>query len=342
MQHLRRDAGQTVDFYLDYATREDVATYVQRIKFRARTIWLLSFFSIFTLLFFSISTNQEYYTFPAWPPMLMLIAGVLATIEEDRTNGQAPLSTAWLTGAQAVFAFAGMLAAAALGWGLWESRNLPFVADIGTLLAHRAVGDYTLSMSHLFDLTGPSFAALRLPAGLALVTLLVGPVGGWGLRRKGQHLAATVSVALTASVFLIAAHIAFARFAPMLSSKPMAETIKRVGAPSDSFIIYGDQSDASSVIFYAHDFLRRPAYLVVVPCSAHGNGSSLLWGSCYPDAPHIFLSEEELSKMWGTGERKWLFAQDKNQSNAEQLLAGRLIPVQSLADKTLWTDRPLK
>ena len=204
------------------------------------------------------------------------------------------------------------------------------------------MGDYTLSMSHLFDLTGPSFAALRLPAWLALVALLVGPVVGWWLRSKSRHMAATVSVAVTAAVFLIAAHIAFARFEPMLSSKPLADTIRRVGAPSDSFIIYGDQSDASSVIFYTHDFLRRPAYLVLEPCSPHGNGSSLLWGSCYPDAPHIFLSEDALSKMWGTGERKWLFAQDTNQSKAEQLLAGRLIPVQSIADKTLWTDRPLK
>jgi hypothetical protein len=46
--------------------------------------------------------------------------------------------------------------------------------------------------------------------------------------------------------------------------------------------------------------------------------------------------------MWGAGARKWLFAQDKNQSKAEQLLAGRLVQVQSIADKTLWTDRPLK
>ena len=29
LQHLRRDAGQTVDFYLDYAAREDVASYVR-------------------------------------------------------------------------------------------------------------------------------------------------------------------------------------------------------------------------------------------------------------------------------------------------------------------------
>ena len=343
LQHLRREAGQTVDFYLDYAAREDVASFVFRLKFRVRTIWLLGLFVAFTLLFFSISTNQEYYTFPAWPPLLILIAGVLASIEEGYAEGGKPmLSTAWLTGAQAVFAVVGVLAAMTLGWGLWESRYLPFVADIGTLLAHRDVGGYTLSMSHFFDLTGPSFAALRLPAALAAVTLLIGPAVGWLLRLKGRHIAATVSIALTAAVFLVAAHIAFARFEPMLSSKQLADTILKDGAPSDSFIIYGDQSDASSVVFYTHNFLHKPAYIVVEPCSPHGAGSSLLWGSCYPDAPHIFLSEDQLSKMWGTGERKWLFAQDTNQPKVEQLLAGRLYPVQSIADKALWTDRPLK
>jgi 4-amino-4-deoxy-L-arabinose transferase-like glycosyltransferase len=344
LQHLHRDAGQTVDFYLDYAVREDVASYVVRLKFRVRTIWLLSLFAAFSLLFFSISTNQEYYTFPAWTPLLILIAGVLAGIEESHgpATEKPSLSTAWLTGAQAVFSVAGLLAAEALGWGLWESRNLPFVSDIGTLLAHRDVGGYTLSMSHFFDLTGPSFAALRLPAALAAVTLLVGPAVGWMLRLRRRHLAATVSVAVTAALFLVAAHIAFARFEPMLSSKQLADTIVERGSSADSFIIYGDQSDASSVIFYTHDFLRKPAFVVVEPCSPHGEGSSLLWGSCYPDAPKIFLSEDQLSKTWGTGERKWLFAQDTKQSKVEQLLAGRLYPVQSIADKALWTDRPLK
>ncbi|HUX28804.1 MAG TPA: glycosyltransferase family 39 protein [Terracidiphilus sp.] len=344
LHHLRRDAGQTVDFYLDYAAREDVASYISGLKFRVRTIWLLSLFAGFTLLFFSLSTNQEYYTFPAWTPILILIAGVVAGIEENRgpVEGKPLLSSAWLTGAQAVFSVAGVAAAVALGWGLWESRHLPFVSDIGTLLAHRDVGGYTLSMSHFFDLTGPSFAALRLPATLAAITLLIGPTIGWLLRVRGKHLAATISVALTAAVFLVAAHIAFARFEPMLSSKQLADTILQKGSPADTFIIYGDQSDASSVVFYTHDFLKKPADIVVVPCSAYGAGSSLLWGSCYPDAPHIFLSDDQLSKMWGTGERKWLFAQDTNQDKVEQLLAGRLYPVQSIADKTLWTDRPLK
>ncbi len=351
LQHVRRDAGQTVDFYLDYAAREDVATYVSRLKFRVRSAWLLGLYSAFILLFFSLSTNQEYYTFPAWPALLILIAAVLADMEQSRASepgnaesgeNAAPLSTAWLTWAQAVFAAAGALAAVALGWGLWESRNLPFVADIGTLLAHRDVGGYTLSMSHFFDLTGPSFAALRLPAAMAAITLLAGPVVSWALRLRKKHLAATTSLALTCALFLVAAHIAFARFEPMLSSKQLADMILDKGSSSDEFIIFGDQSDASSVVFYTHDLLRKPADLVLPRCSPHGEGSSLLWGSCYPDAPDIFLSEDELSKMWGTGNRKWLFAQDTNEPKAEQLLAGRLYPVRSIADKTLWTDRPLR
>jgi 4-amino-4-deoxy-L-arabinose transferase-like glycosyltransferase len=342
LRHLTREAGMTVDFYLDHAAREDAATYVQRLKFRVRSTWLLSLYAGFILLFFSISTNQEYYTFPAWPALLILAAAVLAGIEE-RVVGEGPLlSTAWLTGAQAAFAVVGVLAALALGWGLWESRNLPFVDDIGTLLAHRGVGGYSLSMSHFFDLTGPSFAALRLPAALAAAALLVGPAAGWLLRLKGRHFAATISVALTSAVFLIAAHIAFGRFEPMLSSKQLADTIRADGSPADSFIIYGDQSDGSSVIFYTHNFLRKPALLVMERCSPSGNGSSLLWGSCYTDAPDIFLNEDRLAKLWGTGERKWLFAQDTYQQKAEQLLAGRLYPVQSIADKALWTDRPLK
>ena len=128
-----------------------------------------------------------------------------------------------------LFAVVGVLSAAALRYGLWTSRHLPFVPDIGTLLAHRGVGDYSLSMSHFFDLTGPSFAALRLPAdhrGRAFCCS--GPALALELRRRHRHFEATLSVAFTMAIFLIAAHIAFVRFAPMLSSEPMAATINRL------------------------------------------------------------------------------------------------------------------
>jgi hypothetical protein len=272
----------------------------------------------------------------------MLTSGVLATLEENSETAEPMQARGWLVGAHAVFTVVGLLVAIALAWGLWASRGLPYVSDIGTLLAHRGVGDYTLSTSHLFDLTGPSFAALRAPAVIAAIAFLIGPAAGLILRLARRNRAATLSVALTGALFLVAAHIAFARFEPMLSSKPIADTLLAKAAPADDFIIFGDQSDASSVVFYTHDFFQgKPALLVGQQCSPTGEGSSMLWGSCYPDAPNIFLSQEQLSKIWGTGERKWLFAQDVNQAKAEKLLSGRLYFVRAIADKTLWTDRPL-
>jgi len=274
--------------------------------------------------------------------VLMLIAGTMAGIEESRgADGAKPaLSTEWLTGGQAAFAAIGALAAAALAWGLWTSRNLPRGSGIGTLLAHRGVAGYTLSMSHLFDLTGASFAALRLPAAMAAIALLIGPAAGWLLRLKGKHLAATIGAALTMAVFLIAAHIAFTRFEPVLSSKQLAGAIIAKGTPADTLIVHGDPASGSSVVFYTHKFFGgKPALLVMPRCGQHGEGAALLWGSCYPDAPDIFLSDERLARIWGAGERKWLFAQDPEREKVEQVLAGRLYPVETIADKTVWTDR---
>jgi 4-amino-4-deoxy-L-arabinose transferase-like glycosyltransferase len=336
LTHVGRGGGQTVDFYWEHAEREDVASVVARVKFRVRTAWLLAIFAGFTLLFFSLSTNQEYYTWPSWIPMIMLISGVLAELEERGERDAVTLGRGWLVGAHTVFTTVGVLGAVALAWGLWASRDLPFVDDIGTLLAHRGVGDYTLSTSHLFDLTGPSFAALRTPAVLAGLALLVAPAAGLWLRGKRRNVAATVSVALTGAVFLVAAHIAFARCEPMLSSKPIADTLLARATAADECVIFGDQSDASSGVFYTHRFFGRPAMLV------HGTGSSMLWGSCYPDAPKIFLSEDQLAQEWGKGARHWVFAQDTNRSKVEQLLGGKLVAVQTIADKTLWTDRPLQ
>jgi hypothetical protein len=104
----------------------------------------------------------------------------------------------------------------------------------------------------------------------------------------------------------------------------------------------GEQSDASSIVYYTHNFFHgKPADVVLPRCGQHGEGSTLLYGSCYTDAPDIFLSDAQLQNTWGTGDRKWLFAQDTNQLKAQRLLPGRLYLVQTVADKDLWTDRPL-
>jgi 4-amino-4-deoxy-L-arabinose transferase-like glycosyltransferase len=335
---LQYDSTNTIQFLDPSMSAHEASSIAARLRFRARTGLLLSIYAAFILVFFSISTNQEYYTFPAWFALLVLITGSLAAIEEapegdggwinaPRISGR----SGWLTGAHAVFAIIGTVVVLALGYGLWASRHLPFVPDIGTLLAHRGVGDYALATSQFFDLTGPSFAALRLPAVIALLTLSFGPLAAWTLRRRGHGFEATASVAFTAAIFLIAAQIALVRFEPMLSSRAIADTVNRLAGPQDQLVLYGDQSYGSSVIFYTH----RQALMV------HGRTTSLIWGSYYPDAPHIFLEDPDLLAMWGTGPRKFLFVPGDFHDHVEQILNGKLYKLQELADKTLYTDRQL-
>jgi 4-amino-4-deoxy-L-arabinose transferase-like glycosyltransferase len=300
-------------------------------SFAARTILLLTIFSAIIVGFFSLSTNQEYYTFPVYLPLLILTAAALAHIESE------PLThTRWLTFAHAALTVTGLAIASALAYGLWTSRHLAFVPDIGSLLAHRGVGDYTLSMSHFFDLTGPSFAALRLPAALAAIAFAVGPLTAWILRTRRRHFASTCAIALTAATFLIAAHIALLRFAPMLSSRDFATTIQQLQsnnsiAPDTEVMIYGDQAFGSSIPFYLHHHVSL----------VDGRSTSMLFGSLFPDAPHLFLTSNDLLAQWGHGPRKILFVPLEQRDVVDHLLGPHQILLKETSGKALITDRPL-
>ena len=311
------------------------------MSFHQHTTLLLALFSALVLIFFSLSTNQEYYTFPAYLPLLMLLAAALARAEQHAsqpaTNNKQP---ATLLFAHAAFTAIGLAVAAALAYGLYTSRHLAFVPDIGELLAHRGVGDYTLSMSSLFDLTGPSFAALRLPASLALAAFALGPAVAWVLRARRRHLAAPTALALTAAAILIAAHIALVRFAPMLSSQDFAARIQQLEASGaisrdNTLLLYGDQAYGSSIPFYLNRPLDRPALLV------DGRSSSMLFGSTFPDAQSLFLTPAQLSAQWGSGPRKLLFVPLERRDDVDRLLGPRQFLLQETSGKALLTDRPL-
>ena len=303
-------------------------------SFTARTTLLLALFATLVLIFFSLSTNQEYYTFPAYLPLLTLIAISLTRAENTYTEDKS--ARRWITVAHATFTVLGVAIALVLAYGLWTSRHEPFVPDIGDLLAHRGVGNYTLSMSALFDLTGPSFAALRLPATLAGVAFLIGPATAWFLRSKKHHLASTTTIALTSAIFFIAAQIAFVRFTPMLSSKSFAQTIQHLEAthsisPDNEVLLFGDQAYGSSIGFY----LGRDVYLV------EGRSTSMLFGSTFSDAPPIFLTAQDLANTWGKGDRKILFVPIEKRDEVDRLLGNNKLLLKESSGKTLYTDRPL-
>ncbi len=305
-----------------------------RIDPQQRTILLLALFATIVLIFFSLSTNQEYYTFPAYLPILLLTAATITRAEQTFPSDPAARRSIGVT--HAAFTLIGAAISLTLVYGLWASRHLPYLSDIGAVLAHRGVGAYTLSMSRFFDLTTQSFAALRLPAFLAALAFAFGPALAWMLRLQRRHLAATTTIALTAAAFLFAAHIALARFAPMLSSRSFADRIEQLEAahrigPDTQVLLFGDQAYGSSIPFY----LGRPVLLV------NGRSSSMLFGSTFPDVPPVFLTSPQLLGVWGSGPRKLLFVPLETRAQADQLLGPHQIVLFESSGKVLLTDRPL-
>jgi hypothetical protein len=67
----------------------------------------------------------------------------------------------------------------------------------------------------------------------------------------------------------------------------------------------------------------------------------MLFGSTFPDAPHIFLTHDELLSAWGTGERKILFVPLEERDTVDRLLGSRKIMIKETSGKALFTDRPL-
>lgn len=295
--------------------------------FGTRTRLLCWLLAGLVLIFFAISTNQEYYTFPAYFPLLLLLADGIASCEV--IDCVANLRKGWLRTSAGSLAVVGLAASATLLTLLWRSRHLPFEPDIGNVLAKHNMDTDTLSTSHMLDLSYASFAALRLPAALAAVTLLVAPVLSFLLRLRRRHYAATWALAAGMAVFLIAAHIALGRFGPYLSSKDLARDIAARARPEDRIMIFGDQAFGSSLLFY----LQRPVELV------EGRTTSMWFGSTFADAPKIYLNDADLLHDWSGSERVFLFVPPHLKAKVDSLLPHKFT-VAEVSGKYVYSNRP--
>jgi len=230
----------------------------------------------------------------------------------------------------AVAAVLSLTAGGMLIAGLWASRSLPFEPDIGTLLAHHDLTSDTLSMAHMMDLTGKSFAALRLPAILAALALIVGPSLALLLRLRRKNFAGTWVTACAMGLFLLAAHIALGRFEPYLGSKNLAQQIAAKATPDDRVMIYGDQAFGSSLLFY----LKRPIELV------NGRTTSMWFGSTYPDAPKIFLTDADLLRAWSSNTRVFLFVPTYQHARVDSLISTAKYVIGESSGKVVYSNRP--
>jgi 4-amino-4-deoxy-L-arabinose transferase-like glycosyltransferase len=312
--------------YLPAAIRTGLDIRKGSSNFQDRTRLMCWMLAGLVLVFFAVSTNQEYYTFPAYFPLLMLLADGISRCERsDCERGQ---RKGWLRISAAVVAASGVAAGITLLTMLWQSRHLPFEPDIGNVLAKHDMATDTLSTSHMLDLSYASFAALRLPAVLAAIALLTAPAASWLLRLRRRHYAATWALGLGMTVFLVAAHIALARFGPYLSSKNLAQTIAAQAKPGDRVMIYGDQAFGSSLLFY----LQRPIELV------EGRTTSMWFGSTFPDAPQIFLTDSDLLRDWHGAGRIFLFVPPHLKLKVDSMLPDHAV-VAEISGKYVYSNR---
>jgi 4-amino-4-deoxy-L-arabinose transferase-like glycosyltransferase len=280
------------------------------------------------LLFFTVVSGSrlEYYAFGSWPAVALLIGLGLARAEEQRDL--------WLPRLQMFLATIGVLVAIVLGALIWVSRNISAGRqDLSGLLATHPTEFYRSAMANLFDLTPQAFAALRLPAVTAGVSLSTGFVLAWWLRKHARPWAANVAVACAMLAFFQSANEAYATFEPRLSSRPLADELLTWLKPDDRVVIYGEFAAGSSLGFYTH----RQVWIY------NGRYNGLEFGSYLPDAPHIFLTDSDFPDLWNGPTRVFLFVPPEQRQQALQRLPlDRVYLVAEKGGKALFVNRPLE
>src|SRR5581483_6257335 len=248
------------------------------------------------LIFFSISTSHEYYTFPAYAPLALLLGAAF------HSAAQRALGRKYLTIASGVLAAIGILIAACLLTLVWKARNVPVTGDLSRLLDVVASDSdqYTLALGHLFDLTTEAFAELRGPAVGAAVALSAGFFLAWFFRWRGQHGRSIAAMMVAMGVLFVSANRAQIRFDPVLSSRGLADEIQKRWAPGARIVFNGEYETGSSIAFYTDQEILL----------LNGKVTGMAFGSTYPDAPPVFLDYEDMRRLWNGPTRIFLFTEN--------------------------------
>jgi 4-amino-4-deoxy-L-arabinose transferase-like glycosyltransferase len=264
------------------------------------------------MVFFTLSTTQEYYSMPCYPALALLIGSAIA---EDNSWVR------WGTRALTVLSACAIVVVLGIYWNV---RNLPTPGDIASALS-RHPNAYRLSMGHMLDLRLESFAYLRRPLLLAGAAFLVGVIG----TIRANTLRACVAVSVMMILFFQAARLALVVFDPYLSSRPLADAL--LSAPKGMLIENGQYYGFSSVVFYTN----RPALLL------NGKVQNLEYGASAPDAPSVFIQDSQFQQLWASPNRYYLLTAGSAIPHLGTLVGpSNLIVIASSGGKLLLSNRP--
>ncbi|MCU1224559.1 MAG: glycosyl transferase family 39 [Edaphobacter sp.] len=160
--------------------------------------------------------------------------------------------------------------------------------------------------------------------------MLVGGPLSHLFRLRRRHLFANLSLTVASIAVLLSVHEGLTRFYPILGSKPLAIAINGVYQPGDRILIDGEYTLGSTLNFYT----QHPVSLV------DGRMNGTWYGSYWPDAPHIFETNDSLHILWSSNSAR-IFLLTYNPARAADL--SPYGPVYRLAfsgGKTVLSNQP--
>jgi hypothetical protein len=315
---------------------------------------LLSLWAAFVLLFFALSSRQEYYVLPALPALAVFIAGWLAQpftlthkvssrpesalFADEVERPAVSTTTSALRCLYIPLAFGALIFLASLFFLLHTPAPSPNT-DLATLLTQNP-SDYALSLGHFMDLTGPSIALFRAPLMIAAISLFLGPLCALLLRKKNKPHPANLALAASSFGFLISVLWGLTIFSPVLTSAQLADAIAPQLHPEDLVVIHGEYESGSTLGFY----LQRPSQYPVSPDSAihilEGRSSNLWYGSFFPDAPAIFETPASIAQKWSSPQRIFMWQSLTDPPNTLPPLPGPVYILVKNGGKEIVSNQP--
>jgi hypothetical protein len=250
----------------------------------------------FVLLFFTFSTTQEYYSMPIYPALALMLGCAMDS-----------KSRAVRAGTKAIGVISAACAAV-IAFLLISVHGMPAPGDISAALTRNPEA-YTLSLGHMGDLTIASFAYLRLPLVIAAMAFLVGMAAAFAWNGRRAYL----GIAIMMVLFFQAARLALVAFDPYLSSRPLAEALKR--APKGTVIFDNQYYTFSSVFFYTN---TRGLLL-------NGRVNNLEYGSYAPDTPEVFIDDRDFQRLWALPQRHYLLIEGPELLRIERLVGSEAL-----------------
>jgi 4-amino-4-deoxy-L-arabinose transferase-like glycosyltransferase len=283
--------------------------------------------------FFTLSSRQEYYHLPALPALALLVGALLAAADNALTSQTSIPFTGdarkhVLRGSlYGLVPIGGLLFAVCGYFALTAPSPRPGVTLNDLLSSNPAL--YNLSLGHIFDLTGSAMGFFRWPLTVVAISMLLLGPGQHLIRRSNRTFAANLLLAAATTGILLAAHEGYVRFNPILGSKDIALGINARARAGDLILIDGELTSGSSLLFYT----QQPAYLV------NGRVNGPWFGSFFPDAPHLFLTDDDLTRLWSGPHRIFLLTYHPAERTHDLAPFGPVRELTESGGKTLLSNR---